>query len=418
MSEENYYSDFNNNTWIKNGHSFFDISSNKIISLKTRKSHSEELFEMAENYYYTAYNVADHICENQTDNALVDAWTLSCIYMFRQAIELLIKSGISKKSKTSVAMEIFQKSSHSLIKLYNELIGLYSTGNLQTQQHEWLKKYFQNIEDLDSKSDLFRYPINMVKTFGIDDFDIFGDVEDVNIDQYAIFNKFSISYCFAYKIIFNKDKDKDKDKDEEYDISNYEATLFDIAPHGMGYCSLCGHLWKQRDDFYMNIEGFSEVGIYLLKKMYETNENKFFFPACFMFRNAIELTFKRFLVLSTEIKLKKEEIKKVEKSHRLKDIWSKYRFIVERYAKKMGSDLDTLEIVDAYIFELDSIDKNSDAFRYPCNKSFEFYFKDKDMDYINAIRWLGELFNFFDSCYDMMDDMLDYENESKNNSFF
>ena len=85
--------------------------------------------------------------------------------------------------------------------------------------------------------------------------------------------------------------------------------------------------------------------------------------------------------------------------------------MIKYYVSRHGYDESQILIAEAYIVELDSIDKSGYMFRYPTNLDLVHDFKFKQLDFYHSIHWLMELFNFLDGTSGMLDVSYDYECE-------
>ncbi len=85
--------------------------------------------------------------------------------------------------------------------------------------------------------------------------------------------------------------------------------------------------------------------------------------------------------------------------------------MIEYYANETGNDLKIIDIVEAYILELDALDKNGDRFRYPTSYSLEYYHDGKKFDFKNIFQYMRALINFLEGCDSMLNAIADYESE-------
>jgi len=254
------------------------------------------------------------------------------------------------------------------------------------------------MELIDSKSDLFRYRF---------DNSFLAKYENKFLNVIDMLNKLIYCFNFLHKMSFDKFYDE-----SSIDISTCKPSFFVFAPHGIGNC----YLWESRwgDGCHKQVTGYSEVAKFLYKCYLKNKNENYFFPMCFSFRNAIELVLKRLLLLNTEVKLDQRTISKINNSHILKKyLWNNYKSIVEYYANEMGTDINTLDLIDIYLDQLETIDKNGDAFRYPFKKSFEFFFNDEEFNVDNVYEFFCGLINFFDGCYCMLEQAKEYEGEMR-----
>ena len=134
-----------------------------------------------------------------------------------------------------------------------------------------------------------------------------------------------------------------------------------------------------------------------------------------MIMYAIELSLKRLLDSKVEKQLPEKIIHCIKNSHVLyKELWLNQKEMIVYYAKEHGEDLETLDILDKHIKELDSIDRQGDRFRYPFSYSFEYRFSNIQIDMENVFEWMQGIFNVLDGCDDILDEITDFEYEKYN----
>lgn len=111
---------------------------------------------------------------------------------------------------------------------------------------------------------------------------------------------------------------------------------------------------------YPYIHGYFEAAEYLVNNFLKMTQDLAIYPTMFLYRHSIELILKNILYLQE----KNLDItrKKPFKEHRLSNIWSKIRPLLNK-----TEPLDDMHLnwVEKCINELDSIDSASFAFRYP-----------------------------------------------------
>ena len=96
-----------------------------------------------------------------------------------------------------------------------------------------------------------------------------------------------------------------------------------------------------------------------------------------------------------------------------KDLWNSIKPMLVYYSEEDNQDKETLDLVEIYIVELNSIDKNGDMFRYPCSFSNEYKFNDEEVDVENFYSYMLGLFHFIDSCDSWLDNIRNYEMEMR-----
>lgn len=382
--------------WISKDKTFWSISdSPKMVTVKWSKDIQKDLLYLSESFHSAGYIICEEILTSPRNNIKYDMWFLPGVYLLRHSIELLLKSGLAVLIPNKPTLQdLFISAKHNLINLFNEYIAKKEINLSKSNNLKWVKSYLESIEVIDKNSDLFRYPFkdDFLQQYHKD----FLDVADMG-------NK--LLKC--YSILLNSITDENMELSLEE-----EPTFFTFATHGIGNCSL----WDSpmSDGFHKQVMGYKEAANFLYKKYINRNDKKIIFPVFFLMRNAIELALKRLLYTKTEYKIPNHIIKRVRNSHYLyKDLWKRIKPLIINYSSSTESENDDLSIVETYIRELNSIDKNGDIFRYPFTFSFEYKFDNKSLDFQNAFLWLKRLFNFFDACDDKLKDICDIENEMR-----
>lgn len=351
---------------------------------------------LADGYMRAGYLTLKEITESTHSNLKNDMWFLPGVYMMRQAIELLMKAGVAFKSSNKRELQdIFSKEKHNVKSLYEFYKKEYGNDYLNTIEEEWLYKYIISIEEIDSKSDLFRYPFK-------DEFMKSYKDEALNIVQMS--NSLMICYSTLNKMLYGK-------WFEELELDfNIKPIFLQLASTAIGNCYLWESPWS--DGFYKQVTGYSEVGAFLLSKFKETKDNMLFYPIVFSMRNAIEIGLKRILQMNMDNSIDEHLIRSKRNSHLLyKDLWKTIKPMLIHYNIEDYQDMSILELGEDYIKSLNSLDKNGDMFRYPCTFSNEYKFNNEEVDVENFFQYLMELFNFIEACSSWLSQIKEYEDE-------
>ena len=132
----------------------------------------------------------------------------------------------------------------------------------------------------------------------------------------------------------------------------------------------------------------------------------------FTLRNALELCLKRIFYIKVKDGVNQNEFHNKRKSHLLKkDLWKATKPVIEYYAIQSNYDIEILEIVENMIININSLDKNGDAFRYPTEKNLNYKINNITFDIKNAYEYFMSLINFLDSCGIMLNEIADYQGE-------
>lgn len=85
--------------------------------------------------------------------------------------------------------------------------------------------------------------------------------------------------------------------------------------------------------------------------------------------------------------------------------------VIVKYATDSNEDLTIIDTVEKLLYEINSIDKNGDNFRYPTSYSLEYRIDNIKIDLSNVYTYLKSIINFLESCDTMLDVIADYESE-------
>jgi hypothetical protein len=133
-----------------------------------------------------------------------------------------------------------------------------------------------------------------------------------------------------------------------------------------------------------------------------------------MFRNTIELSLKRLFYSRVDDGVSIKVFNTKRKSHYIKkDLWKNVKPVIVKYANASGEDLTIIGIAENLLYEIDTLDKKGDKFRYPTSYSLEYCFDDKKLDLSNVYTYLKSVINFLEGCDSMLDKIADYESEMK-----
>lgn len=150
---------------------------------------------------------------------------------------------------------------------------------------------------------------------------------------------------------------------------------------------------------------------YLYKNQEISNEVKLY-PILFMFRNTIELCLKRLFYSRVYNGVSLKVFNSKRKSHYIKkDLWKNVKPVIVKYATDSNEDLTIIDTVEKLLYEINSIDKNGDNFRYPTSYSLEYRIDNIKIDLSNVYTYLKSIINFLESCDTMLDVIADYESE-------
>ena len=387
--------------WPEETMDFWKIDDSKnVISVRWSHDYFLDYKKMSEDFYHCGYETMRDIVESGHNNLKTDQWFLVGIFLLRQSIELGLKALICRISSNGMEIQnLFLKHRHDLSGLFKDY---YAAENkyLLIHEKEWLNDYLEDIEDVDKKSDVFRFPFE-------DEF--LSKFRNRFLDCVAVAN----NMIQAYGLISNC-------LNQNHCEYNFDATLsnrfFVFSSHGIGNC----YLWQDVSDsgFHVKVNGYIDVIKYIYNLNSIAMENKLF-PILFMQRNTIELCLKRIFYSRVDNGVSRDAFFKKRKSHLIKkELWKNVRPVIEYYAAETGSDLALIDTVESLLLEIDSIDKNGDTFRYPTTYSLEYKFDNKTIGYENVYEYFLSIINFLDCCDSMLDMVVEYQDELRREEMY
>lgn len=382
-------------SFLKEKHSFWDIEdSNFLVKIKWSKEPEKDYSELADNYFKCAYKICNEVVQSGHDNIKSDMWFLPSVYMFRQSIELGIKALICRTiSSNKRIQEIFCKFKHDLSSLF-ELYKKSEENYLEHFELSWLEDYLDNLEEVDKKSDLFRFPFN-------DEF--LKRYRNQFLDVCSMGNNLWQSYSLVKKCLDKGNKSSIIEFDK-----NRAPKFLKFATDGIGNC----YLWESitSDGFHKQVVGYSEAAQFLFCKCDNISNEQKTYPLVFLYRNLIELSLKRMFYKNVEHGVLKYN--KIRSHILYKDLWKNVKPMIEYYAGER-EDVSLIDVVGKQLEDLSGIDKEGDMFRYPTSFSLEYKFNKEIVDLKNICKYMQTIFNFLDGCDCQLSEISDYELERK-----
>jgi len=384
--------------WIEEDQNIEKVSNNDMVAkIAWSKNVSEDFLKLATDYFESGYLTLKEIIDNERhDNVKYDMWFLPAVYLLRQSLELVLKSGLAREIKHNQTLQCtFIENKHNLKDMFETFCNLTNNNFLTIDETEWIEDYINSIEQVDSGSDLFRYPFKdeFMSQYGND-----------YLDVVHMSNRLMYAFSILHKLIYGSWY-----SDIELN-GNEESKFICLVKSGMFNCDLWDSAWG--DGFHKQIIGYSEVAEFLYENYKKTKDITVFYPMVFLLRNAIEIGLKRLLHINTEVRVDTKRIITKRNSHLLhKDLWKSVLPIVTHYAEKTGNDINTIDLAESYIISIKHLDKNGDKFRYPCGYNLQYYFDDREFDVENVFTYMTALFKFIDSCQSWLSYIQDIENE-------
>ncbi|WP_322448474.1 hypothetical protein [Robertmurraya mangrovi] len=373
-----------------------DIHS-KMITVKHTGDIPTEFYLLSLSFMEAANKLISHVLHAR-ENRKKDFWFFSIVYLYRQGLELMIKSIAFKYIKLDASRKNFiSRVRHNLKDSFFEVNALVKEDSYQLTEEQflWLSAFLSNISYIDEQSDMFRYPFNQKMEI------FFSSQTHVNLRALGtnMINAFNILESLRNK------------QDIHCDLTCDPSLLIEGGSYNEQ--SVIGWNFYHRNyNFYPYIEGYMESADYICKLIMETDDNgHLFLPMCYMYRNAIELALKRILIEDCRYEQSIAFKKIKRKKHSVLGIWNLIREDIMLYSNAPDDD-KTIEIVEIYINQLHNLDQTSDKFRYPIDTSLNLHFMNsKKFDVENISTCFNELFSFLDAVHSMLSSYKDIQSE-------
>lgn len=244
----------------------------------------------AEQFYVGAENFMEYLlveASRKRDIAKLDMWYFAIVYLYRQSLELLLKSTLFQYI---VNIEDRKKAigciRHDLAQGLELLLNSIPVVD-KSQKHDainWLTSFFADISRVDQEADMFRYPFgnNMKVLFE----------RQTHISLVAT----QLNMKTAFSIM------KDINEKGYSFIGNYNAYEPKLIIEGGSYYeqSVVGYKYADRK-FYPYFSSYEEAAKHLENEIKENHNSVLFLPMCYLFRNAVELGLKRIILEDSHI---------------------------------------------------------------------------------------------------------------------
>lgn len=368
------------------------------VIIKWSRNCFEDYKALSYHFYECGYKTFADVIESGHDNVKSDMWFLTGIFLLRHSLELGLQSLLCRVlPRKRDIQDSFEDCCHDVSMLLKKYIDTGRESFLTNEETEWLTTYLDSLEEVDKKSDMFRFPFE-------DDF--LSKYRDKFLDNVDVANNLLQAFALVKKCI-----EKGIVSEEDEFDHNLKPEFFAFASHGFGNC----YLWQRISDegFHVKVTGYTEVIDYIYKNHQISNKVKLY-PLIFMFRNTIELCLKRLFYSRVEDGVPLKVFNSKRKSHYIKkDLWKNVKPVIVRYANDSGEDLAIVDIVENLLDEINSLDKNGDNFRYPTSYSLEYRIDNKKMDLSNVYMYLKAIINFLERCDSTLYAIADYESGMK-----
>lgn len=385
--------------WPSSDMDFWKIVNEKSsVTIKWSHNCFEDYKLLAYQFYECGYKTFEEVIGSGHNNVKSDMWFLTGIFLVRHSLELGLKALLCRVLPRKRDIEnAFEECCHDVSMLFHRYTDSKFEKYLSDEEEDWLMQYLDSLEEVDKKSDIFRFPFE-------DEF--LSKYRDKFLDNLVVANNLLQAYALIEKCI----EKGSISKEDKFD-TNSKPEFFIFASHGVGNC----YLWQRISDegFHVKVTGYSEVIDYIFQNRNISNEDKIY-PLIFMCRNTIELCLKRLFYSQVDNGIPLKVFNSKRKSHLIKkDLWKNVKPVIKKYATDSGEDIKMIDIVECLLEEIDKLDKKGDNFRYPTSYSLEYRFDDKTLDISNIYSYFKAIINFLDGCDIMLDVIADYESEMR-----
>ena len=146
--------------WPSEDMDFWKIESDEdIVTVKWSHNYFEDYKILSYQFFECGNRTFDEVIEDVNDNIKSDMWFLPGIFLIRQSIELGLKALLCRiYNKNKDIQNTFEECCHDVSKLFQKYIVIGEENYLTNKEREWLINYLLSLEDVDSKSDMFRFP--------------------------------------------------------------------------------------------------------------------------------------------------------------------------------------------------------------------------------------------------------------------
>ena len=371
-------------------HDMRQIGNNpSIIEVESNSDLDEEFKKYADNFSKAADLTIRHMIESG-NNGILDTWYYPLVYLYRQSLELILKACILKKitSKTD-RQNTFKKISHDLGLCIDEIYNLYNLSPNDSKNAMWLDAFIKDISKVDNKSDLFRYPFNTEGKTAASN--------QKNISLKALYTNMNRAFEEVSSIYNNGLLSGKKFPNENPEL---------IIEDNSQLSSNVG--WRfEKGSYEPYLLSYEESGAFLMK---EARSNQtLFLPACYMYRNSIELLLKRIIKEDSYLSPEKKDKIIHKRKHSIEGLWNS----VETCMQDGGMNVDANDLNNFRILatSLHKYDQGSSKFRYPCDKDADLFFGKKEVLDINNVE---DVFTDFTSTLNGIHQILDEKKTKKN----
>ncbi|MBB1072300.1 hypothetical protein LMB63_10795 [Limosilactobacillus reuteri] len=386
--------------WPSSDMDFWKIENNDTkVVVEWSRNNFLDYKRLTYQFYSCGYKILEEVINDNLNNVKSDMWFLTGIFLIRHSLELGLKSLLCRvlPQKKDI-QDTFKNFGHDVASLLKKYVEVGHENFLNNREKRWLSKYCDSLEEVDRKSDVFRFPF---------DDEFLSKYRDKFLDNIQVANNLLQAFYLVKKCL----EMGDIAEEEEFN-NTLKPEFFIFTSRSSENC----YLWQSLLDegFHVKIMGYTEVIDFIYQVDSISNEDKLY-PLIFMFRNTIELCLKILFYSRVEKGVSKKAFKSKRKSHRIKkDLWKNVKDVIVNYLGVSDEELKTTELVEKMLFEINKLDKNGDIFRYPTSYSLEYRFDNRALDLSNIYVYLKAIVNFLEGCDTELDAIADVEQEIRN----
>jgi len=274
----------------------FDKHSKYVVKVSAPTDLAEALFKYAEDFFEAAHIITEFILyAEHPDIGKLDTYFFAIAFLYRHCMEVGLKAiGFQYINDVDERKKFVKETRHNLSEILN-VVKDKSDLTRPDEEIEWLKKYFDDLSQVDRESDSFRYPFHIV--WELDEWEwrgkfviksIFNDQTHIDLVKFA--NKFEAAYEIIKKWYL-------KETDCAIEWKGLKPAFIETG--GFYYAqSVVGYKYS-RADFYPYTKAYLETANYLkwyMKKETDMGnqdcKNRLFLPMCYLYRNCVELSLK------------------------------------------------------------------------------------------------------------------------------
>lgn len=183
---------------------FWKINNEEMsVIIKWTRNCFEDYKELAYQFYECGYKTFEDVIKNGYDNIKSDMWFLTGTFLIRHSLELGLKSLLCRVlSRKRDIQDAFEDCCHDVSMLFKKYSDTGRESFLTRDETEWLTEYLESLEEVDKKSDVFRFPFE-------DDFLIKNRnkfLDNVNVANNLLQAFALVKKCIEKGIVFEEDE--------------------------------------------------------------------------------------------------------------------------------------------------------------------------------------------------------------------